>query len=78
MYHHLAFVTPLSADLEVSRNARLERVSLRTGERVLAELKPYVVESTGGPIEVADLFLEDGTTVRRVPFGQFRFVADDE
>jgi hypothetical protein len=33
-----------------------------------------VVEAAGGPVEVADLFFEDGTATRNVPFAWFTFV----
>jgi hypothetical protein len=32
------------------------------------------VESEDGPVEVADLFFEDGAATRRVPFAWFTFV----
>jgi hypothetical protein len=38
-----------------------------------AQIKPYVIETEYGPVEVADLFFADGTTARRVPFGSFAF-----
>jgi hypothetical protein len=38
------------------------------------QLKPYVVETKDGLVEVADLFFADGTTARGVPFGSFSFV----
>ena len=46
----------------------------RKGSRLRAQLKPYVVETAGGPVEVADLFFEDGTSARTVPFAGFAFV----
>jgi hypothetical protein len=38
------------------------------------QIKPYVMETEDGPIEVADLFFVDGTTARMVPFESFSFV----
>jgi hypothetical protein len=61
------------ADLVVSRKQPLERLRIRKGNRVQAQTKPYVVETAGGPVEVADLFLEDGTAICRVPFAYFAF-----
>jgi hypothetical protein len=52
----------------------LERVQIRNGDRLPAQIKPYVVETAEGPIEVADLFFEDGTATRQVPFAYFAFV----
>jgi hypothetical protein len=39
-----------------------------------AQLKPYVNECSGGPVEVADLCFENGTVTRGVPFSLFTFV----
>jgi hypothetical protein len=47
----------------------------RSSAVVLPEqIKPYVVETEDGPVEVADLFFEDGTTTQRVPFSLFSFI----
>jgi hypothetical protein len=74
MYHTITFVTDRWVDLERSPRHPLERVLLRTGSRVAAQLKPYVVEGALGLVEVADLFFEDGTATRGVPFACFSFV----
>ena len=74
MYHTIEFVSDHVIDLEVSRTRRLERVLIRKGTRVQAMIKPGVVESEEGPIEVADLFFEDGTATSCVPFDWFLFV----
>lgn len=74
MYHTIEFRRAVLVDLEISRTQRLERLRLRKGDRVLAEMKPYVIETRGGPVEVADLFFADGTTTRSVPFAAFSFV----
>ena len=74
MYHTIAFAVDFLADLEVSRKQPLERVQIRNGDRLPAQIKPYVVETAEGPIEVADLFFEDGTATRAVPFACFAFV----
>jgi hypothetical protein len=73
MYHALKFDASLWADLERSPKQPLERVELRRGSRRRAQLRPYVVETPQGPVEVADLFFEDGSTVRAVPFAAFAF-----
>ena len=33
-----------------------------------------MLDTNDGPVEVADLFFEDGTTTRKVPFTYFAFV----
>lgn len=74
MYHTLEFAVESMVDLEVSRKQPLERVLIRRGTRVRAQLRPYVLEMKNGPVEVADLFFEDGSSTRGVRFEWFSFV----
>jgi hypothetical protein len=74
MYHTIEFTVEFTADLEVSAKQPLERLLLERGTRRRAQIKPYVVESRVGLVEVADLFFEDGTALRTVPFASFFFV----
>ena len=73
MYHLIEFNTAFTADLEVPPKDRLERLRVRKGTRAYVCLRPYVVETVGQLEEVADLFFEDGTVTRQVPFAWFRF-----
>jgi hypothetical protein len=74
MYHTIEFTEEFSGDLEISRKHRLERILLRIGTRVRAQIRPYVMETPDGPVEVADLFFEDGTATRGVPCASFFFL----
>jgi hypothetical protein len=74
MFHNIQFAVEFMVDLEISPSRWLERLRIRPGTRLQAQLKPYVVETEDGPVEVADLFFEDGTTTRKVPFAFFSFV----
>lgn len=74
MYHSILINEDLSVDLEISPKHPLERTLIAKGSRLRAQLKPYVIEGTDGPIEVADLFFEDGTATRGVRFECFKFV----
>jgi hypothetical protein len=74
MHHTIEFVQELAVDLEVSPRHWLEKMVIRPGTRVQAQIKPYVVETADGPVEVADLFFADGTAARRVPFEAFSLV----
>ena len=74
MYHTVRFEVEFVADVEVSAKQRLDRLRIRKGDRVRAQLRPHVLETDDGPVEVADLFFEDGTTTRDVPFVSFVFV----
>ena len=74
MYHTIEFDEPLTLDLEVSARHPLERMAVKKGTRLRAQIKPYVMETADGPVEVVDLFFEDGTTTRRVRCSSFSFV----
>ena len=74
MYHTIEFIGDLLLDVEVGRKRPLERLLIQAGARLQAQVKPYVVETETGPVEVADLFFEDGTATRKVPFLCFSFV----
>jgi hypothetical protein len=76
MYHTIKFRIPGLAELERPGSDRLTKVYIDKGTQVRAQIKPYVVESDRGPIEVADLFSEDGSVLRSVRFASFRFVDD--
>ena len=68
MYHTIEFAKEIVADLETSPKHPLQKVRIPKGTRLKAQIKPYVVEGTRSPIEVADLFFADGTATRRIPF----------
>jgi hypothetical protein len=74
MYHTVEFTLDLELTLARSPRDRLERVPFRRGTRVLAQVRPHVLESAGGPVEVADLFFVDGTSAHGVPFACFRLL----
>ena len=77
MYHAIEIRENLAIDLEVSPKHHLERTIISKGSRFRVQLKPYVVEPQEGELlEVADLYFEDGTTVRGVPFECFGFVEE--
>jgi hypothetical protein len=74
MYHTIEFVAEVNADMEISPKQPMERVRIEKGARRLVQIKPYIMEGNKGPLEVADLFFEDGSATRQVPFAFFRFV----
>lgn len=73
MFHTIQFNRGLVADLAVARNRRLDRLRVRRGTRLCAQVRSYVVERRSGPAEVADLFF-DGVALLRVPCESFSFV----
>ena len=74
MYHTIEFTADRWVDLERSPRHPLERLLLRAGDRMPAQIKPYILEGVSGPVETADLFFEDGAAARGVPFACFCFV----
>jgi len=74
MYHTIEFAVETVIDLAISRRDRLELVLIKRGTRLKAQVKPYVVETEDGPVEVADLFFDDGTSTIQVRFDHFAFV----
>jgi hypothetical protein len=74
MFHTIEFAGELIVDLEVSRKQPLERLVIRRGARLRAQLRPSIVVTDAGPVEAADLFFEDGTATRMIPFACFSFV----
>jgi hypothetical protein len=73
MYHTIEFRAHGLVELEMPSHARVVQVLMQVGVRVRAKVKPYVMESDHGPVEVADLFSEDGSVARAVRFAFFRF-----
>lgn len=78
MFHVIEFLTDQWVDLERSAAHPLERVLVRRGSRRRAQLRPHVIETEPGPVEAADLFFEDGTATRDVPFAVLAFVEGKE
>jgi hypothetical protein len=74
MFHSIEFYVNVMVDLETSPMNWLEQVLIQQGTRLDAQVKPYVVETEEGPVEVADLFFTDGTATRGVPFAFFAFL----
>jgi hypothetical protein len=74
MYHTIEFRFEGLVELEVPGATRLQQLVLQNGTRVQAQVQPYVLESSRGPIEVADLILRDGSAARAVRFASFRFI----
>ena len=73
MYHSIEFERDLLAELDVPGEGRMPRILIEQGTRLRTEIHPYVVESALGPIEVADLLLQDDSIARSVAFASFHF-----
>jgi hypothetical protein len=74
MYHIVEFVRDCWVDLEKSQGQPLQRVKLLRGTRRKAEVRPRIIyDRTKVAIEAADLFFEDGSAARKIPFSCFIF-----
>ena len=78
MFHEIEFRWVVLAEVDRPGYALLERAVITEGTRLHANIRPYVAESPDGPIEVADLFFEDGSIARAVRFAAFRFLDESK
>jgi hypothetical protein len=76
MYHSIEFRLKGLADLEMPGRVQVARVLIKPGTRIKAEITPYVAETPWGPVEMADLHLEDGGIARGVRYATFNFLDD--
>jgi hypothetical protein len=74
MLHTIEFRVSGLVQLEMPGKVMPVQVLMERGTRVRARIKPYVIESDKGPIEVADLLSDDGSAARAVRFAHFRFI----
>ena len=74
MIHQVEFRWLVLAEIDRPEYAYPQRVVIKEGTQFSARLRPYVTESPEGPVEVADLHLEDGSVARAVRFAAFRFL----
>ena len=74
MVHAIEFRWVVLAEVDRPEYAYPQRVVIKERTRLHAHIKPYVVESPDGPVEVADLHLDDGSVARAVRFAAFRFL----
>jgi hypothetical protein len=74
MVHAIEFRWVVLAEVDRPEYAYPQRVVIKEGTRLHAHIKPYVAESPDGPIEVADLHLDDGSVARAIRFAAFRFL----
>jgi hypothetical protein len=60
--------------LEVCPTYRAEGLVIRKGDVLRARIKPYDAETAYGPVEVSDLFFDNGAATFKVPFARFGLV----
>jgi hypothetical protein len=74
MFHHIEFCLATIAEVQRPEDALMQRLVIREGERLVVQCKPHVEESADGPVEVADLYLEEGSILKAVRYAAFRFL----
>ena len=74
MVHAIEFRWVVLAQVDRPEYSDQQQAVIRKGTRLHAHIKPYVVESLDGPVEVADLHLDDGSVARAVRFAAFQFL----
>jgi len=74
MKHQVEFRWLLLAEIDRPEFVYPQRLIIKEGTRLTVTIRPYVAESPEGPIEVADLTLEDGSVARAVRYAAFHFV----
>ncbi|MFM7148775.1 MAG: hypothetical protein ACKO23_02935 [Gemmataceae bacterium] len=77
-YHIIEFSRDLKIELERGPGRYLESVLLRKGTRRRALVRPQVIDIDGHLWEVADLFFDNGTITRTIPFAAICFVEASE
>jgi hypothetical protein len=74
VYHPIEFTTGCIIRVQPPGRDVLAPVFILPGTRVRAEIWPAVVETAGGPVEVAELTFEDGCRAPLLPYACFAFV----
>jgi hypothetical protein len=74
MYHTITLADDLLIHFAYTPSQRRGRLLIPKGARRRAQIKPYVVETEDGPVEVADLFFKDGPATHMVRCERFSFV----
>ena len=64
MVHVIEFRWVILAQVDRPDYSDQQQVVIKKGTRLHTHIKPYVIESPDGPVEVADLYLDDGSVAR--------------
>ena len=73
MYHGLRFRSDCQLGLQVPGKGKLERVMMRKGTVIEAQVRPHVEETEKGPVECADLDLKGDGILLSVRMKCFSF-----
>jgi hypothetical protein len=74
VYHTIRFVDDLLVQFVCAGRHRRAQLLIPKGTPVQVQIQPYVRETEKGPVEMADLLLEAGPVVHRMPWACFAFV----
>ena len=68
MTHQLRFRVDCQFDFQITAKPQLDKIKVRAGEVVKAQVRPFVQEGKEGPVECANLLLGTDGTVRMEHF----------
>jgi hypothetical protein len=74
MYHNITLADDLLIHFAYAPSGRRGRLLIPRGIPRRAHVRPYVVDTEDGPVEVADLFFEDGPATHMLRCECFAFV----
>ena len=78
MFHSIEFRWLVLTEIDGPEYGRMQGVVINEGTRLSAKIKPYLAESPDGPIEMADLYLEDSSLIRAVRFAAFQVLDESK
>jgi hypothetical protein len=77
VWHTLRFDVETVLDLSLGNRHRLERLRIPQFSKLRGRVRPYIEEGLSGPREMAEIELEDGTTLLGVSMGYFEFMDEE-
>jgi hypothetical protein len=77
VWHTLRFDVEAVLDLSTGNRHRLERLRIPQFSKLRGRVRPYIEEGLAGPREMAEIELEDGTTLLGVSMGYFEFLDEE-
>jgi hypothetical protein len=78
MCHTIRFEVELLRPVNAGRATSQRSVRIKQFSKVRARVRPDIAETLTGPREMAEVDLEDGSTLLEVPMGYFEFLDDPE
>jgi hypothetical protein len=78
MWHTIRFEVEFLRPVKVGRRISGRSFRVKQFSKLRARVRPYIAETLTGPREMAEVDLEDGSTLLDVPMGYFEFLDDPD